>query len=231
MQIYNTSQYLSLSQIDTHFPTHLIVPNQEKIDIPEYSTAYGFIVSGTASLSFQNKEILLYPGMYFCLSGKASIENMTGFICIKENYSGIFTSGGPVEKKGRMKYIDGCSDTLLLSPLMYGDPCMNYLYVPAGISQTPHTHPSVRVGAILEGAGYCRTETERFELLPGNIFLLYPEEKHSFHTENNTLQIVVFHPESDFGPTHETHPMINRTYVDGLSLRGDNIYRTTNINE
>ena len=28
--------------------------------------------------------------------------------------------------------------------------------------------------------------------------------------------VVAFHPDSDFGPTHEVHPMINRTIVEGV---------------
>jgi hypothetical protein len=31
------------------------------------------------------------------------------------------------------------------------------------------------------------------------------------------MDIVAFHPDSDFGPMHDDHPMINRTIIDGIS--------------
>lgn len=212
MQIYNINQNLTLPNIDDKFPTNLIIPNQQTIHISENTTAYGFIATNQALLVMGEKALNLYAGMYFCTPGEAYIHNMSGFICLRENYHGLLTLGGPVEETGRMRYIDGSSDTLLLSPVMYGDPCLNYLYVPADTHQTMHTHPSVRVGCILEGAGYTLTKTARFDLLPGNIFVVYPGEEHCIHTENNHLRITVFHPDSDFGPTHEAHPMINQTY-------------------
>ena len=29
------------------------------------------------------------------------------------------------------------------------------------------------------------------------------------------MDVVAYHPDSDFGPTHEEHPMVNRTRIDG----------------
>lgn len=231
MKIYTIDEYTLLDNIDADFPTKVIIPNKETVHIPKNMTAYGFVAKNDASLITGEKTLILYSHMYFCAPGDAIINNLSGFICIKENYHGLLTLGGPTEKKGRMKYIDGCSDTLLLAPLMCGEPCLNYLYVPANINQTPHTHPTVRVGYVLEGAGYCKSETGRFNLLPGNIFVLPPEEIHSFHTDSNFLRIAVYHPDSDFGPTNEIHPMINKTYVEGVSLQGNNVYRTMNIME
>jgi hypothetical protein len=31
------------------------------------------------------------------------------------------------------------------------------------------------------------------------------------------MTVIAYHPDSDFGATHEDHPMINRTMVDGIS--------------
>jgi hypothetical protein len=30
------------------------------------------------------------------------------------------------------------------------------------------------------------------------------------------MVVVAYHPDSDYGPTHEAHPMINRTVVRGV---------------
>jgi hypothetical protein len=31
------------------------------------------------------------------------------------------------------------------------------------------------------------------------------------------MDVIAFHPDSDFGPEDENHPMINRTIVNGVS--------------
>ena len=49
-----------------------------------------------------------------------------------------------LETVGRLRYIDGCSDTLLICPPRVGEPCLNHLHIPPHTDQTPHTHPSAR---------------------------------------------------------------------------------------
>jgi hypothetical protein len=45
------------------------------------------------------------------------------------------------------------------------------------------------------------------------VFVIPEESQHSFHTENKALRVIAYHPESDFGPTDETHPMVNKTIL------------------
>lgn len=45
----------------------------------------------------------------------------------------------------------------------------------------------------------------------------------------DALKIVVYHPDSDFGPTDEAHPMVNRTIINGVSVAGDQRYQTQEI--
>jgi len=40
---------------------------------------------------------------------------------------------------------------------------------------------------------------------------------HSFFTTDSSLDVIAWHPDSDFGPTHDDHPMVNLTLVDGIS--------------
>ena len=160
--------------------------------------------------------------MFFSLPGPASLTDLHGFVCTRRAYRGLPIWGGPIEAPGRLKYIDGCSDTLLLAPPVKGDPCLNYLYVPPHVDQTPHTHPSVRVGCVTGGAGRCITAVELIELVPGTIFVLPRDELHSFHTAGQHMQVVVYHPDLDFGPTDEVHPMINRTvFADRSPIAGE----------
>ncbi len=36
---------------------------------------------------------------------------------------------------------------------------------------------------------------------------------HSFFTRDEALDVVAWHPDSDFGPRDDDHPMINRTVI------------------
>src|SRR5262249_3023104 len=69
------------------------------------------------------------------------------------------------------------------------------------------------VGLIARGSGECVTPGDRFPLRPGLGFVIAADALHSFHTEREPLLVIAYHPDSDFGPTHECHPMVNRTIV------------------
>lgn len=144
----------------------------------------------------------------------------------RHDYEGMFMLGGPAEQKGRMRYIDGCTDSLIVPPVMKGDPCLNLLHFPAGIDQTIHTHPSVRVGVVASGRGLCRVvqdpkasaAIEEVELLPGTLFIIRPGGIHAFSTPyDEEMRVIAWHPDTDTGPSHEDHPMLNRTIIEGVS--------------
>ena len=157
---------------------------------------------------------------YATLPVSASIEGGSGLMVRDRSHRGLFAVGGPVELTGRLKYIDGCSDTVLVGPPRRGDPCLNLLRLPAGVVQTDHDHPSLRVGVILEGAGRCVTGTGMVEpLSSGVIFVLGAGATHRFETDSAPLRLIAWHPDSDFGPTDDDHPMLNRTLRPGTSQR------------
>jgi quercetin dioxygenase-like cupin family protein len=176
------------------------------------------VVEGRARIEHGSGRFELRQGLYFSLPGGATLEgDGCGLIASRIGYRGFFSIGGPVESRGRLKYISGCSDSLLVAPVAKGDPCLNLLHMPPKIDQTAHTHPSVRIGVVLSGRGRCRTPAGDMDLIAGRGFLLPAFSLHSFHTLDAPLNIVVYHPDSDFGPTHDDHPMVNRTLVDGRS--------------
>lgn len=116
---------------------------------------------------------------------------------------------------GRLKYIDGCSDTLLVCPAKLGEPCLNVLYFPPFTNQTYHTHPSHRMGVVLQGQGTaCLSEIETLPLQKDTVFFLDKDTEHCFKTETSGMIVVVWHPDSDFGPEDENHPMLNKTIID-----------------
>lgn len=192
------------------------------------STFFGYMHEGVGFLHLNGTEYPILPGMYFCVPGtmKATLTGGSGIIIERVGYNGIFSIGGPIESKGRLKYIDGCTDALLVPPVKVGDPCLNALYFPTGIDQTMHTHPSMRVGMVVKGSGECVTPEATIPLKPGMLFIINEEGKHKFRTTSSELIVVAYHPDSDHGPMDEDHPMLNRTMVDGVSAREIDSIRT-----
>ena len=220
------------------------------LETREDCSYYGFVYKGNYGLVTkldQTEPYDLLQGMYYSISGthllidknctndcKAiviEVEHNKG-IYPKNKYSAVFTMGGPIEEKGRLNYIDGCTDSLLIPPVKMGDPCFNHLHFPTSIVQTPHTHPSHRIGIVARGEGLCVTPFGNLRLEPGMIFVIkewngedwdvgldgkqYEVGNHKFNTGAESMDVIAFHPDSDFGPTDEVHPMINRTIVDGI---------------
>jgi quercetin dioxygenase-like cupin family protein len=136
-----------------------------------------------------------------------------GLVITLPAYTGLFHLGAGVEARGRLAYIDGCTDTLLQSPPRVGEPCLNHLHIPAGTTQTEHTHPSARVGTIVRGSGICRAGGREYALSPGMGWVIPTGLPHCFHTAADALDVIAWHPDSDFGPTDEDHPMKNRTIL------------------
>ena len=54
---------------------------------------------------------------------------------------------------------------------------------------------------------------------------------HCFRTEDSGMCVIAYHPDSDFGPTDDEHPMINRTIVDGKRANEQTEIRTKQIHE
>jgi quercetin dioxygenase-like cupin family protein len=155
--------------------------------------------------------VSLAAGCWFVAPDGCSIGGGRGLAVGVPGYRGIRQLGGPIEATGRLAYIDGCTDTLLVCPPRLGEPCLNHLHLPAGTDQTPHTHPSVRIGVIVRGRGWCRAGEERWPLAPGLGFVIPEGAGHSFVTDGESLDVLAWHPDSDFGPTDHDHPMVNRT--------------------
>ena len=181
-------------------------------------THFGFVVSGEVELTCSAGKFRLRQGMYFAVPDECQVHGEgNGMVVTRLGFRGLFQVGGPVEQTGRLRYIDGCSDTLLISPVVLGDACLNLLHIPPHTDQTRHTHPSLRAGVIFKGSGTCDTPTVSHSLDPGTLFVIPADQQHSFHTTDSDLLVIAYHPDSDFGPQHDDHPMVNRTIVDGVA--------------
>jgi quercetin dioxygenase-like cupin family protein len=178
--------------------SELVVIKDNRYEVPDMATAYGY--------DFGAKQ-------FFCEPIKPYISgDMVLFV--KHGFIGQ-TVSGLVEKVGRVQYIDGCTDSLLVSPPRKGDPCLNSLHFPKETEQTMHTHPTVRLGTVVKGRGYAELKDQEIELNVGDAFIIEPHEEHRFVTTYEGMIVVAYHPDSDFGCTDEVHPMKNRTYING----------------
>lgn len=215
---YSLTHGLLVDLSTDEFPTLLRTWNEGVLDLPTIGTHYGYVWRGEPIITSDTGTFTLQPGMYFSIPGNGKLLGAgQGIVITRLGYQGVFSIGGPIESDGRLLYIDGCRDSLLIPPVMQGDPCLNALYFPSGINQTQHTHPSMRVGIIVSGRGECVTADEVIPLEPGQVFVIPAGELHSFRTSDSSMVVVAFHPDSDVGPTDEAHPMVNRTLVNGIS--------------
>lgn len=216
-------------------------------------TYFIFVYSGEATLVIKNGiKSILPKDTYISHHGSFDLVGEFKAIAIEiYTYKGEFAKnkfkalthiGGVVEEIGRLKYIDGCTDSLLIPPVKKGDPCLNHLHFPKNIIQTPHTHPSHRIGLVIRGEGECDTPFGKLPLYEGVIFvikeydgkeksqgldgLLYEAGTHKFNTYTSSMDVIAFHPDSDFGPEDEFHPMINRTIVEGVPAKDIHSIRT-----
>lgn len=207
-------------------------------DIFHFENGSTYFIFQHEGYSFINGQFPILKGYYASATGKENFiqgsDDARAVIIERIGYNGVFSLGGAIEKTGRLKYIDGCTDSLLIPPVKFGDPCLNHLHFPPGIDQTMHTHPSMRVGLVTRGHGECVTPFGNIPLFPGQIFIIHEDTgikaigldgkeylagSHCFRTLDGTMDVIAYHPDSDFGPKDEEHPMINRTIVDGISAK------------
>jgi hypothetical protein len=199
---------------DNPFPTVVSTwAGESGVELPPTGTHFGFAHDGPTDIGCESGTYRLVTGMYFSVPGALRLRGGRGLVVTAAHFRGFFHLGGPVEGTGRLRYIDGCTDSLLVPPVLLGDPCLNLLHIPPGTRQTAHTHPSIRVGLIVRGSGECVTPDNRHPLRPGLAFVIAADARHSFHTDRDPLLVIAYHPDSDFGPTHECHPMVNRTII------------------
>ena len=210
------------------YPTKLHAWNGTQTFGGSDSTYYGYVFGGGGTeLSSSSMRLHLRPRHYFCLNEGFSLTGGSGIVIERLGFRGMNSIGGPVEDWGRLKYIDGCTDSLLVAPVKLGDPCLNALFFPENIDQTAHVHPSMRVGMVIDGRGSCVTPEREYALEPGKVFIIHEDGNHRFRTgPGDNLTVVAYHPDSDFGPQDEDHPMINRTIVDGVSAAKIEAIRT-----
>jgi hypothetical protein len=217
---------------DNQYPTRLYgLTDGHDMRLNAGSTYFVYCYKGIASI---NGAWSMDEGMYASVPGYhrdftshiRACTNSKLLVIERIGFEGVFSVGGPIEAKGRLRYIDGCTDSLLIPPVKKGDPCLNHLHFPSGINQTMHTHPSMRVGVVARGKGECVSPEGHTALVPGTVFIIHEDGEHCFRTFGASMDVIAYHPDSDFGPQDEDHPMVNRTIVNGVSAKEIEAIRT-----
>jgi len=211
--IISNEQNFKLDRTDFMYPCQLEKITDGEFVVKQYSTVYGFVLNGTVEIN-ENKIMKEHEFFSFNFMYASKIKvNGTAVVITRYGFNGQNVFGGPVEKQGRLCYINNCSDSLLVYPPRMGDPSMSLLHFPPGIVQDFHTHPSFRLGIIFRGKGYAESKENRYDLTPGCVFCMEEQEVHRFVTEGNQLSVISFHPDGDWGPTDQNHTLLNRTYL------------------
>jgi hypothetical protein len=144
-----------------HFAVSLVCHTPGRTtELLDGGTHFGYVLDGDPlELELPDgRRYPLYARAYFCVPGRAALRGAGRVeIITRHGYQGMLVIGGRVEPWGRLRYIDGCTDTVLVPPVRRGDPCLNALYFPPHTRQTQHVHPSLRAGVVIAGAGTCKT--------------------------------------------------------------------------
>lgn len=208
-----SSQPRAISALDTMYPSSLRTVHGAAEFAASTTTAYGYVLGGSCRVASALGVLTLVEGAFFSLPGPFQLEaDGTTVVIERLGFRGLATAG-KIEATGRLAYIDGCSDTLLVYPPRLGDPVLNHLHFPVDVDQSVHAHPSIRLGVVARGQGIAHGPGWEHPLAKGDVFLLSPHELHAFRTRQATMDVIAFHPDSDWGPTDEQHPMRNRTYL------------------
>lgn len=116
--------------------------------------------------------------------------------------------------QGNLSYMDGGTNTNAINPSRSGDPVINYVFFPKGMVQTPHVHPSHRLGFCIRGKGQTDLINQTVKMERGDLFYMGRMELHHFLTPDDDCVLFVFAPDSETGPTDEFNPLKARTYID-----------------
>jgi hypothetical protein len=225
--IRNPDHGARIDATETAYPSDLMVVTKGHEVADPLRTTYGYLLDGRAAVHAAGASHELAPGSFFCCPGRFTVTDVRPgsrvVLITRYGFRGM-ECFGRIEQRGRLSYIDGCSDSMLVYPPRLGDPVFNHLHFPPGIVQTQHTHPTIRLGIVARGIGHAfgpvqlgRAEEWEEELSPSAVFMLEPQEMHSFRTDRTktreTMDVIAYHPDSDWGPTDTAHPMRNRTYI------------------
>lgn len=122
--------------------------------------------------------------------------------------------GGYMEDAGRNGYVDGCRASSLVTLPCRGEPCVNHLHIVPGTVQAERSHRGERFGIVVRGRGLAHHEAgPPMILYPGRAWKLFAGERHRFETREESLDVLVFQPDGEPGPTDQAHRLPDATMI------------------
>src|SRR5947209_14299147 len=128
MKILEAKPGVEIDARITMYPSRLIVVGSTVRRFDPTLTTFGYVLEGNPVLVLGTERLQLTEGYYFSVPGGYTLE-ATGCVVVlidRFGFRGLLTVGR-IETTGRLSYIDGSSDTLLVSPPRQGDACLNLL--------------------------------------------------------------------------------------------------------
>lgn len=216
VQLHPFEEGFSIDHAATPYPAMLTCVGPRGYDCSDpASSYYGIVLTGECRFgrSAVGGAPVLGPEMYFARAGSFELAAEKTVLIRRWGYRTWPIYGGPVEADGRLSYIDNCRASVLVAPARLGDPVLNLLVFPPNTTQSSHVHPTGRLGVVVGGEGHVVTRAGKRPLRAGQVFGIAPFALHSFESGPDGLRVIAFHPDSDVGPTDETHPMKSRTLL------------------
>lgn len=135
-----------------------------------------------------------------------------GFAVVDTSRKYPFNQFTELELYGRFGYIDNITSSTVIFPPLNAFPCLNMLVMPPSCVQTPHCHPSLRVGMVVDGKGVCVTKTRMHRLRCGDVFAIHADEVHNFVVgKKSAMTLVTYHPHAR-GPTSDENIILENAF-------------------
>jgi hypothetical protein len=115
-----------LDSTNEWYPSVAVVVQDAEWQTLAHSTTFGVVLSGKSYVN----DRAIYPNEFFCLP---STEHQTisvdgrAALFVRLGFLGQHIVAGKIDPKGRVSYIDGCTDSVLVYPPRKGDACLNKL--------------------------------------------------------------------------------------------------------
>ena len=197
-----------------------LTPGQSKDFMPtgtDYIMLAGASLKGSMSAVFHATAACTMTKPYYISCDDDEYAVVVSYSGLKLHDSTI-TIIDPTSQ-GNLSYMDGGTNTNAINPSRSGDPVINYVFFPKGMDQTPHVHPSHRIGFCVRGHGQTDLIEDRVPMKRGDVFFMSRMELHHFLTPQDDCVLFVFAPDSESGPTDEFNPLKARTYIDRREVK------------
>lgn len=198
---------------DARHPIRLRVWDSSSLSLPGNSTHFGFCVEGKARIEGRSISCNIQKTGFFRLIGPATIQGQhRGFVLSVPGIKGFDQISSNFSEVPLIPYLPGGRQNCLVWPAGLYFPTMNTLKMSPKQIQQDHSHDSLRVNVIIDGAAQCVLSNDAFGIVKYDLLILSANERHRFETRTLPMTFIAFHPDSDADIFSEhRNPMILKT--------------------